>query len=313
MLKSKLIRFFSCAFIAAAFATVAHGQATRTWVSGVGDDVNPCSRTAPCKTFAGAISKTAEGGEIDPLDPAGYGAVTITKAMTLDGGTGSGWASILATGTANAINVNITTGTHVNDAVVILRNLTINGTNQAPTAGGVLTNGVNVTKVFKLIIESCVFENLLGNGITQNNLASNSNTQVTACYFDNVTTSILGKTTSGFAVTQVDRCHFNGGTDGILASQNAFINISNSTFSSLSGSVNGGARSNASCQVNVSNSTFHGVALCVNSAGGNIRISNNDFFNNTTAIAGTAETANNNRFKGNGTDGNVSAGSIVVK
>ena len=39
----------------------AHAQATRTWVSGVGDDVNPCSRTAPCKTFAGAISKTAAG------------------------------------------------------------------------------------------------------------------------------------------------------------------------------------------------------------------------------------------------------------
>src|SRR5260221_13453148 len=61
-------------------------QASRTWVSGVGDDANPCSRTAPCKTFAGAISKTAAGGEIDALDPGGFGAVTITKAITLDGG-----------------------------------------------------------------------------------------------------------------------------------------------------------------------------------------------------------------------------------
>src|ERR671925_1109954 len=77
----------------------AHAQATRTWVSGVGDDANPCSRTAPCKTFAGAISKTATGGEINTLDPAGYGGVTITKAITIDGGTGSGWASILASGT----------------------------------------------------------------------------------------------------------------------------------------------------------------------------------------------------------------------
>ena len=312
MLSSNPTRFLACAFLAAAFATVAQGQATRTWVSGVGDDVNPCSRTAPCKTFAGAISKTAEGGEIDPLDPAGYGAVTITKAMTLDGGTGSGWASILATGTANAINVNITTGTHVNDAVVILRNLTINGTNQAPSAGGVLTNGVNVTKVFKLIVESCVFEDLLGNGITQNNLASNSNTQVTACYFDNVTTGMLAKTTSGFASTQVHRCHFNGGTDGILASQNAFVTISNSTFSGLSGSVNGGARANASSAINVANSEFATCALGVNSAGGAIRLSNNDFFNNTTGIAGTAESANNNRFRGNGADGAVS-NVILVK
>src|SRR5580704_3225247 len=65
-------------------AVPANAQATRTWVSGVGDDVNPCSRTAPCKTFAGAISKTATNGEIDCLDPAGYGVVTITKSITID-------------------------------------------------------------------------------------------------------------------------------------------------------------------------------------------------------------------------------------
>ena len=65
-------------------ATSAHAQASRTWVSGVGDDVNPCSRTAPCKTFAGAISKTALNGEINCLDPGGFGAVTITKSITID-------------------------------------------------------------------------------------------------------------------------------------------------------------------------------------------------------------------------------------
>src|SRR4051794_13417184 len=60
-------------------------QATRTWVSGVGDDANPCSRTALCKTFAGAISKTATGGEISVLDPGGFGNVTITKSITING------------------------------------------------------------------------------------------------------------------------------------------------------------------------------------------------------------------------------------
>jgi hypothetical protein len=75
-------------------AAMMFGQATRTWVSGVGDDANPCSRTAPCKTFAGAISKTAAGGEIDALDPGGFGALTITKSITLDGGGGQ-VASIL--------------------------------------------------------------------------------------------------------------------------------------------------------------------------------------------------------------------------
>src|SRR5579871_2382896 len=60
-----------------------HGQATRTWVSGVGDDGNPCSRTAPCKTFAGALAKTAAGGEIDALDPGGFGAVAIPRRLRL--------------------------------------------------------------------------------------------------------------------------------------------------------------------------------------------------------------------------------------
>src|SRR5512146_553511 len=67
-----------------AFAPHAQAQATRTWISGVGDDANPCSRTAPCKTFAGAISKTAVHGEINCLDPGGFGAVTITKSITID-------------------------------------------------------------------------------------------------------------------------------------------------------------------------------------------------------------------------------------
>ena len=80
-----------------ATCTLVQAQATRTWVSGVGDDVNPCSRTAPCKTFAGAISKTATNGEINCLDPAGYGAVTVTKSITIDCEDTQG--SILAAGT----------------------------------------------------------------------------------------------------------------------------------------------------------------------------------------------------------------------
>jgi hypothetical protein len=82
----------------ALFTAPAHAQATRTWVSGVGDDANPCSRTAPCKTFAGAIAKTAPGGEIDALDPGGFGALTITKSITIDGGGGQ-VASALVAGT----------------------------------------------------------------------------------------------------------------------------------------------------------------------------------------------------------------------
>src|SRR5688572_17347195 len=100
-------------------ATFASAQATRTWVSGVGDDVNPCSRTAPCKTFAGAISKTAANGEISVLDPGGFGAINITKAITIDGGGEHG--SILA-----ALVTGVIVNAGVNDTI-ILRNLSING------------------------------------------------------------------------------------------------------------------------------------------------------------------------------------------
>src|SRR4051794_35099722 len=118
---AKLLPAMALVALALVLPTTAFGQATRTWVSGVGDDANPCSRTAPCKTFAGAISKTAAGGEIDVIDPGGFGAVTITKGITLDGGTGSGWAAILASGT-NGIIINAGAGD-----VVTLRNLSING------------------------------------------------------------------------------------------------------------------------------------------------------------------------------------------
>jgi hypothetical protein len=102
----------------------AHAQATRTWVSGVGDDANPCSRTAPCKTFAGAISKTALGGEINCIDPGGFGAVTITKSITIDcEGT---FGSILAAAT-NGVNVNDSLSATPGQAKVILRNISING------------------------------------------------------------------------------------------------------------------------------------------------------------------------------------------
>src|SRR5205807_208132 len=130
---------------------VAHAQATRTWVSGVGDDANPCSRTAPCKTFAGAISKTAAGGEIDALDPAGFGALTITKAITIDGGGGQ-VASVLVSGT-NGIVVQAGPSD-----VVILRNLRFNGI-------GTGINGIRWLSGKSLTVENCDIFGFTTNGI----------------------------------------------------------------------------------------------------------------------------------------------------
>lgn len=135
--------------------TLLSAQASRTWVSGVGDDANPCSRTAPCKTFAGAISKTAAGGEIDALDPGGFGALTITKALTIDGGGGQ-VASVLVAGT-NGIVV----AAGPND-VVILRNLRINGISGSGNGG---LNGIRFLSGKDLNVENVYIFGFTQNGI----------------------------------------------------------------------------------------------------------------------------------------------------
>lgn len=122
------------------FSSTVSAQATRTWVSGVGDDANPCSRTAPCKTFAGAISKTAAGGEIDALDDSGFGGVTITKSITINGG--GHLAGVLVSGT-NGIVVNAAA-----TDVVVLRGLTFTGLSGA-------LNAVRYQIAKYLVIEDC--------------------------------------------------------------------------------------------------------------------------------------------------------------
>jgi hypothetical protein len=145
---------FYASLLIALISSVAQAQAARTWVSGVGDDVNPCSRTAPCKTFAGAISKTTAGGEISVLDSGGFGAVTITKSITIDG-TGM-LAGILASGTTGII-INITDAKETGKPVR-LRGLSFNG-------AGTGINGINVVSAGLVSVEDCVINGFTANGI----------------------------------------------------------------------------------------------------------------------------------------------------
>jgi len=127
--------------------TAAMAQASRTWVSGVGDDANPCSRTAPCKTFAGAISKTAAGGEISVLDPGGFGAVTITKSITINNNGGE--AGILAA-SVNGITINAAATDRVT-----LKGLTIEG-----FATGF--NGIRILSAAEVVVDDCLIEHFRG-------------------------------------------------------------------------------------------------------------------------------------------------------
>ena len=195
---TKVVRFsgmFAAAVIAAmTLVSPASAQATRTWISGVGDDVNPCSRTAPCKTFPGAIVKTAAGGEVDTLDPGGFGGVTVTKAITLaDEGVGEG--GILVAGT-NGVTVNCVSDPN---CVVILRGLVIDG---GPVGSNSL-NGVRFVAGRTLIIDNCTIRNFTGgspNGYGVNFNPSASQTESLVIRNSTFVTNGIGGTGGGIFV-----------------------------------------------------------------------------------------------------------------
>lgn len=199
-------------------STLADAQATRTWVSGVGDDVNPCSRTAPCKTFAGAISKTAVNGEISCLDPGGFGAVTITKSITIDCEDTQG--SILASGT-NGVIVNITNAADTKKAVK-LRGINING-----AATGI--NGVRVLAANSVNIEDVVIDGFTQNGISLDN-AEKVQLAVTRSSIRSNTGSGINAAPSGSADVTVSKSLIAGNGTGLLAKANATIRISGNTI-----------------------------------------------------------------------------------
>jgi len=180
-MKKLWIKIVAAGIAALAFqAAPASAQATRTWISGVGDDVNPCSRTAPCKTFAGAISKTAAGGEINCIDPGGFGAVTITKSITLrcdqveSGVLVAGTSGIVINaGASDKIVIdgldiegigsvgNSTNGINIISARdVVVRNTSIRGFTNASAGNGILVNGAN--QIALTVEHSFIFNNNVG-------------------------------------------------------------------------------------------------------------------------------------------------------
>jgi hypothetical protein len=161
IMKRSLLSIFAISLFALLHIDPAAAQADRTWVSGVGDDVNPCSRTAPCKTFPGAISKTATGGEINCLDPGGFGAVTITKSITISCPS-TGTAGITAAGVTGVI-VNTPAG-----AEVLLEGLDIDGF-------GTGSHGVNIISNTKVTIQKSSIRNFSLNGV---NLAGQAGARV---------------------------------------------------------------------------------------------------------------------------------------
>ncbi len=299
--QSIVIKVLIIACFMLALASATHAQATRTWVSGVGDDVNPCSRTAPCKTFAGAISKTAPGGEISVLDPGGFGAVTITKAITLNG-TGT-LASILAS-TTNGIIVNAGSGD-----TIIIRDISINGA----TSG---INGIRFLAGKTLMVDHCWIYGFSGSGANSNGidvaLTNSGNLKVIDTVIENISgPGIHMTTTAGQVVATIEHDRIMNCGNGIEAVDNVRAAITNSTLThdniailtSGTGSIlniddvlvtygAAGLQASSGSTLNVSDSIIAQNLTGINLNGGTINsFQGNSVFSNPTPGAFSSTTA----------------------
>jgi hypothetical protein len=284
-----------------AFASMAQAQATRTWVSGVGDDVNPCSRTAPCKTWAGAISKTAVNGEINALDPGGFGTLTITKGITVDGnGT---HASTLATGAAAGFLINISAPVAADRQMVILRNISINGTGGSAGVAGGGQHGVRILAAKSVSVQNCViFGFTAGNaqGIRDERTAANSFLSVDNCTIENngshgIITGVGASGSNQKASISHSRLFNNGGI-GVAAIGGSQVMVSN-TVAAFNTTAGFEAEGNAvlSLESCVASRNATGVLA---QTGATIRMSNVYVGQNTTGVnnsGATVRSFGNNR------------------
>lgn len=281
-------------------AAPAQAQATRTWVSGVGDDANPCSRTAPCKTFAGAISKTAAGGEINCIDPGGFGALTITKAITID--CANTEAGVLVSGT-NGFNVSA----GVND-VVVLRGLDLFGTVTTPALNGIVFNTGAA-----LIVENSKITEFNAAGATSGFGILFQPTGTAKLYVHN--TSIVnngtGATGGGILVRPTGSGNAKAVIDHVKASQN------------INGIIADGTATTGTVNVTIRDSTFagsaaNGVSLVTPAAGGAVTlvaVVKSTISNNTTGVSSagvkSAVSLFDSAITGNGTGMSATASGAI--
>jgi hypothetical protein len=296
----RLVTRLIVAVLVLCIAPWASAQATRTWISGVGDDANPCSRTAPCKTFAAAISKTAAGGEIDALDPGGFGAVTVTKSITLDGGGGQ-VGSILASGTNGIIVNDGGTGT----IVVTVRNLRINGIKDT---GGAGLNGIRVLSAKALHVEHCAIFGFGQAAIDVEPTSAGVQVFVSDSELANNVTGVLlkrGASATGLIAATVERACIADNPTGVDAEDYSRLTMADSFVSGSSvvgvlATIETGGTSEVTLERCVVANNETGI-----SSAQTVRLSETTVTGNTTGLAATGAIISfgNNQIAGNTTDG----------
>jgi hypothetical protein len=296
---SKLLAVVGTTIAVFAVSAPAHAQATRTFVSGVGNDADPCSRTAPCKTFAGAISKTFINGEIDCLDPGGFGTLTITKSITIDC-TGT-LGSVLASGT-NGFNINIPVNANDPFRTVRLRGLTINGTGASGTIGmRTGLKGISISQALTVIVEDTVISDFSQQGISDTRSTTGGKLIVRNSVIRNNTLAGIGA--GGVATNNVslDNVHSINNGFGIATATGNNVGIIRSVFS---GNTTAGVEGDGGSQVGLDSSSVSGNATGLQN-GGSMSISNSEISFNTTGITGATASFGNNRIFGNTSAGTV--------
>ncbi|HEV3040644.1 MAG TPA: hypothetical protein VHA33_22965 [Candidatus Angelobacter sp.] len=279
------------------FVSIAmYGQVARTFVSGINaDDSNPCTNIAPCRTFAAAMAKTSAGGEIDALDTAEYGPVTITKAITIDGG--GQVASIQADG-VNGIVVSA----GANDKV-ILRNVRISGSNTG-------LNGIRFLSGGQLTIDKCEIFGFTLNGvdISQGSSAQSWVTNTNIGMIGSV--GIMATTTAGIVTLGIDKVRVEWSNKGIDAAFHSRVTV-NDSFVQNAASIGIEADGDAIIVINGSVIDLNGSGVETTNVSGIeafAYVSNSEIAFNSTGfneLAGRINTFGNNRFIANGSDGPV--------
>lgn len=294
------------------YAAPADAQATRTWVSGVGDDANPCSRTAPCKTYAGAISKTAAGGEINCLDPGGFGAVTITKSINIvcdytEGG-------VLAA-SVNGFIINMAVAGNI---------VTLKGQDVECFATGL--NGVRILgSAVTVHIHKSQIRNCRGGAAPTNGSGINiapsagvskvfiSDTYITGNGINASQAGILVRPTGGASANvSVNNVKLQSNSNGILmdgAGGGGASNL-NVTHSVLNGSTNAGISVSSvgaafTAVVSTSLISFNvTTGASTTGASATLKLGDNTITNNVTGVSGTGvQSFKNNQIANNGADG----------
>jgi len=266
----------------------ADAQASRTWISGVGDDVNPCSRTAPCKTFAGAISKTAGGGEINCLDAGGFGAVTITKSITLD--CSEMFGSLQQTGGANDI---VIMADNTAAPVVRLRNVHVTGVT------GLGGNGIRITGA-NTLNTAVIIEDVLIDGFSLRCI-TDERTGGGKLIVSNVTVRDCGGTgvNVGGVKASIDRLRAFNTAIGVAVGTGGVANIANSQ---VAGSTSAGIETEGTALAIIDTVVITNSTIGVQVVGGStVALSNSELsFNKTGAAQGTLTTYTTNRIFQNG-------------